>query len=87
MVPYATESELLWLNVTNVLLGVVVLACMIMIGAAVFAEVRARRRKRVVAAEPHALFTPELGLTMADGGEPVAPPVKSRQKKSGGPKR
>jgi hypothetical protein len=87
MVLNSFESELLWLNVTNIALGSVVLLCMIVIGGAVLVELRARkRRKAVLSAEPHALFTPELGLTMADGGEPVTP-AKPRRKKSATPKR
>jgi hypothetical protein len=93
------NSELLWLNVTNIGLGLVVAVCMVMIAGAIVVELRARHRKRVAnmseidrdlatgqvfAADAHTLFTPELGLTMADGGEPVEPPkpaLKPRARK------
>jgi len=73
-----------WLNIMNVALGVVVVVCIAIVAFGVMQEVAARRRKRAVAAgidrevsdliaayDGHAFRSPELGLTMADGGEPV----------------
>jgi len=73
-----------WLNVMNLALGAVVVACCLIVAYGVVQELAARRRKRTVAAgldrevsdlvasyDGHAFHTPELGLTMADGGEPV----------------
>ena len=68
----------------NFALGLVVVACCLIVAYGVVQELAARRRKRAVAAgldrevsdlvasyDPHAFHTPELGLTMADGGEPI----------------
>jgi hypothetical protein len=73
-----------WLTVMNVALGVIVVVCCAVVAFGVAQEVVARRRKRAMAAgldrevsdlvaayDSHAFHSPELGLTMADGGEPV----------------
>jgi hypothetical protein len=73
-----------WLTVMNVALGVIVVVCCAVVAFGVAQEVVARRRKRAMAAgldrevsdlvatyDAHAFHSPELGLTMADGGEPV----------------
>lgn len=73
-----------WLTVMNVALGVIVVICCAVVAYGVAQEVAARRRKRAAAAgldrevadlvatyDGHAFHSPELGLTMADGGEPV----------------
>jgi hypothetical protein len=65
-----------WLNFTNIALGLVTLACVLAIAAGVVHELTGRRRKRAArkrAAEhdDHAFAIPELGLTMADGGERI----------------
>jgi hypothetical protein len=66
------NPETLWLNVTNVALGLVALACVVAIGLGVVQELWARYRSRVQApADDHAFEIPGLGWTMADGGEPV----------------
>jgi hypothetical protein len=65
------DPKTLWLNVTNIALGLVTLICILAAGTALFHEVTIRMRKRalVPAHDDHALFHPDLGLTMADGGE------------------
>jgi hypothetical protein len=73
-----------WLTVMNVALGVIVVVCCAVVAFGVAQEVVARRRKRAAAAgidrevsnmlaayDSHAFHSPELGLTMADGGEPL----------------
>ncbi len=68
-----------WLNIMNIALGVVVLLCCLAVGYGVMQEVVARRKRRTavagidreVADLVHTFHTPELGLTMADGGEPI----------------
>jgi hypothetical protein len=68
-----------WLNIMNIALGVVVLLCCLAVAYGVMQEVVARRKRRAavagldreVADLVHTFQTPELGLTMADGGEPI----------------
>jgi ABC-type lipoprotein release transport system permease subunit len=77
------DPQTFWLNVTNLALGVVVLICMLVMAVGIAQELYARARKRATqptaidsarrAADDHVYITPELGLTMADGGEPLSP--------------
>ena len=80
-----------WLTVMNVALGVVVLLCCAAVAFGVVQELAARSRKRAAAAgldrevsdlvtayDGHAFHVPELGLTMADGGEPIDPKTSVR---------
>jgi hypothetical protein len=67
-----TYDEVFWLNVTNLVLGLVTLACIIVIGYAALKELRERARARAterVEADDHAFVISGLGITMADGGE------------------
>lgn len=69
-----TDSEVLWLNLTNAGLGLATLAGIAALAWAAVRELGERAKSRVAAHEPldpHAAFLPELGLTMADGGEKV----------------
>jgi hypothetical protein len=72
------------LNVTNLVLGIVTLLCCAAVVFGVVQEVVARRKKRaamsrldhevadlVAGFDGHAFNVPGLGVTMADGGEPV----------------
>ena len=67
------DPELQWLTVTNIALGAVALLCVGAVGSAVVHELLARARQRATSALPaaddHTFFVPELGVTMADGGE------------------
>ncbi len=75
------DPQTLWLNLTNVALGVVVLACLLAVALPVIKELFVRRKtsveldremKELVAgfeSNPHILDVPGLGVTMADGGE------------------
>ena len=72
------DPQTLWLNITNIVLAVVtVLALLIGIAGVGWEVIRRRRRDREMAhidEELHAMFGGgEVGLTMADGGEPVDP--------------
>lgn len=70
-----SDPNTFWLNITDIALGIVTLACVAFVGQAIFREVFARVALRVSAwqhQDAHSLLMPELGLTMADGGEPVA---------------
>jgi hypothetical protein len=73
-----------WLSVMNIVLGLVVLVCCGALVVGVLQEIAARRRKRaelsaldrevsdlVASYDSHAFDVPGLGMTMADGGDPV----------------
>jgi hypothetical protein len=61
-----------WLNFTNIALGLVTLACVLLIAGGVARELLLRWQRRAVAsADDHAFATPGLGVTMADGGERI----------------
>jgi hypothetical protein len=64
-------SETFWLNFTNIALGLVTLVCMIAIVAGAVRELGHRFAHHRKLADDHAFHTPELGVTMADGGERV----------------
>jgi hypothetical protein len=70
------DPQLFWLNVTNWILFLVTLACVAIIAGAVAREAFKRFRIKfpIGVREPldsHALHVPELGFTMADGGEKI----------------
>jgi hypothetical protein len=86
-----SEAQMVWLNVTNIALGAVVLICLVAVSASIFHAVLERRRQRatviseadravqgLLQGDGHAFDVPGLGLTMADGGEP-AKPKKNRK--------
>ncbi|MCZ2073937.1 MAG: hypothetical protein HUU41_12815 [Bryobacteraceae bacterium] len=92
------DPKTLWLNLTNIALGLVVLVCIAVVAYGVLQEFALRRKKRAAAFieidrdmknlaaaaahDDHAFHLPELGLTMADGGERTdAPERVSRRKK------
>jgi hypothetical protein len=67
-------SETFWLNLTNYGLGILCALCwLVMLGGLVkaLADRRARALASVVPFDDHAFHVHDLGLTMADGGEPV----------------
>jgi len=84
-----------WLKVTYISLGIVVLLAVLAVGYGLVWELVLKRRKArdlaISGAElqamahgefAHSLPVPGLGLTMADGGEPLKPaPPKSAEKK------
>ncbi len=77
-------SDESWLNATNALLGIVTLVCVIGLGAAIFHDVASKVRARAAERrhfvfDEHALHVPELGLTMADGGEPLNSEPEEKQ--------
>ena len=76
-----TPNEILWLNLTNAGLGLATLGGIVALGWAAVRELRERAKGRVAVhdLDPHAAFIPELGLTMADGGEKLA--EKTEEKK------
>jgi hypothetical protein len=85
----AGENWAMWLNVTNLILGIVTLAALVIVFFAVGWDVLAEKLGRAQARSEmrnidgelrallhggtHTLRVPELGLTMADGGEKIEP--------------
>jgi hypothetical protein len=90
------DDWVFWLNVTNIALGVVVLLAVLVVAYGLLWEFVIRRKKHRALANldgemkamlqndfAHSLPVPELGLTMADGGEPAKPsPKKPTEKKN-----
>ena len=67
-----TDPDTYWLNITNIGLGIVTLVCVMVVGYGILLEAVMRLKQRAQVhgpAEDHAFRLPELGLTMADGGE------------------
>jgi len=75
-----SDPETAWLNITNIVLGVVVVLCVVVMLGGIAHEFisRARKRRRIDAEldrdmrllnDDHAFSSPGLGITMADGGE------------------
>lgn len=84
------DFQTLWLNIINLSLGLVTVVCCAAIGYGVFQDLRERARKRAVGQvsdrevstlvkgfDGHVFNMPGLGLTMADGGEPLEKPAVS----------
>jgi hypothetical protein len=86
-----------WLNVTNIALGVIVVVALLLVAYGVIWELVIRHKKhhglRDMNEEmqamlhdefAHSMTVPELGLTMADGGEHVksTPKKPAEEKKS-----
>jgi len=80
-----SDPSTYWLTITNAALGVVVLICCFAVAIGVFQEIVAKRKKAasmskidrevsdLVASfqDGHTFHLPELGITMADGGEEI----------------
>jgi hypothetical protein len=85
----AGENWAMWLNVTNLILGAVTLAALVIVFFAIGWDLLAEKLGRAQANSEmrnidgelrallhtgtHSLTVPELGLTMADGGEKIEP--------------
>lgn len=66
-------DQVFWLNVTNIVLGLVTLACVLVIGFAALREIRQRAKaKERVEVDDHSFVVNGLGVTMADGGKKTA---------------
>jgi len=77
----ANGPDTFWLNFTNIALGLVTLACVLAIASGVARELFVRWQQRAAAsADDHAFATPELGLTMADGGKRIDDPKPAPSK-------
>ena len=65
------DSETMWLNITNAVLGLVTLVCLGAFCYGVVREIAARVAKRArvpLETDTHAFALEDLGITMADGG-------------------
>jgi hypothetical protein len=90
-----SDPSTYWLTITNVALGLVVLICCAAVAIGVLQEIAAKRKKAhalsqldrevsdLVASfqDGHAFQLPELGVTMADGGEPLGKPLEKKEEK------
>jgi hypothetical protein len=65
-----TDPQTMWLNITNIGLGVVTLICLLVIARAILQELKSRKSK-IAEADDHAFAVEGLGLTMADGGDKI----------------
>ncbi len=69
---YAADGpDAFWLNFVNIALGLVTLACVLAVAAGVVHEIRHRLARGRQPSDDHAFETPDLGLTMADGGKRI----------------
>ena len=68
------DAETYWLNITNIVLGVVTVVCLVAVGTMIVREVMAKMRSRVQVPayrDNHSFVFSDLGITMADGGEKI----------------
>jgi hypothetical protein len=89
-----SDPSTYWLTITNIGLGVVTLICCIAVAFGVVQELAAKRKKAAALStldhevsdlaasfgDGHAFHIPQLGLTMADGGEPAASKDAGKEK-------
>lgn len=84
----AGENWTMWLNITNFALGIVTLVALVLVFVSVGWDLFVRKvgrtpvkadlasidsELRALLSSSHSLHVPELGLTMADGGEKIDP--------------
>ena len=81
------NPQTLWLNWTNLALGVVTLICVAAFGYNLVKQILLQRQSSkaidkelgaMLASQAHAMDVPGLGWTMADGGQPAPPSVFKR---------
>ncbi len=69
-----SDPQTYWLNVVNIVLGLVTFACLVAVGSTFGREILGRMRQRVPSysrRDEHTFILPDLGITMADGGERI----------------
>ena len=69
------DPQALPLNLTNAVFGLVCVLLVLAVAIGILLEL-SRRRRVPQPSDPKRFRTPELGVTMADGGEPVDPPTR-----------
>ena len=67
----ASGPDTFWLDFVNIGLGLVTLLCVLLVVSGVVRELSYRFARRRTAVDDHAFETPELGMTMADGGKRI----------------
>jgi hypothetical protein len=75
-----STPDAFWLDITNAALGVFCALCLVAIAWAVVRDLldkQAERSRERADSPSHILQSPELGLTMADGGRPIDTPAKN----------
>ncbi len=68
------DNETIWLTITNIGLGVITIICLYSVGKIAYREIAERVRLRATVLAPqddHSFVLSNLGITMADGGEPI----------------
>ncbi len=68
-----SDPAAFWLDITNAFLGLLVVVPLLYVVYQMAWELPSylrERRQRRLAGSPHSLSTPDLGMTMADGGTP-----------------
>lgn len=94
----AGENWTMWLNITNFALGIVTLVALLLVFFAVGWDLLVRKvrapkpdwsavdseLRALLHGGSHSLSVPELGLTMADGGERIEPDKSDRSEKKQG---
>jgi len=89
-----SDPSTYWLTFTNAALGIVVLICCCAVAVGVIQEIAAKRKKVSAMSkldrevndlvnsyqDGHAFRLPELGMTMADGGEAIQPDSDKKEK-------
>lgn len=91
MIALQVEPDVFWLNTANIILGLVVAVCVAVLALGLLREFQLRARKSAQLStgmdrelkamlDTHAFQMPELGLTMADGGERIDKPSKPADK-------
>jgi len=82
------NTETGWLSLTNVVLGLAVLVCLVAVGRTAIQEMRAwatKRARATFAKDDHVFSLESLGITMADGGERLNEMGKHAQQASDHP--
>ena len=62
-----SDPKMLWLNISNIALGIVTLVCWMVVGYGLVQEVLARKRKSKntpVISDDHTFLVPGIGVTM-----------------------
>ena len=80
-----SDPETMWINLTNLAMGIFVLLAVLGFAWALIGDLRDRakvktQQQALTNLGSHAFFEPQLGLTMADGGEHEEPPSEDGKK-------